>query len=167
MHYPQTAIDLIHWDMPREHDTYGWFNVITGYEGTGRCFWCGEPIEGRRRYCRRRKGCWTRYQEHFNWIFAAHKALRESDYTCANCGLQLYRAYWNTTRRLEVHHIIPLNGEGRAMHVYNIFWNLIVLCRDCHLLIHAAMRPPKLAKGAVDSWGDAEKIGQSIMNLTP
>ncbi len=65
MNFPLTVTDLIHWDTYRERDTFGAFTVITGFEGTGHCFWCGDKLEGRRRYCGNRTGCWARYQEHF------------------------------------------------------------------------------------------------------
>ena len=166
MNYPQTVDELIHWDTFREHDRYGWFTVITGYEGTGRCFWCGDEIEGRRRFCRGRKGCWTRYQEHFRWGYASVECLKLSGYTCANCGLELYPAYWKGTRRLEIHHIIPLNGEDRTVSVYNIFWNLICLCHDCHMELHSIMRPPRLDNNRKpDTWNEAVKVGQAIFNL--
>ena len=166
MRYPTDVEELIHWDTFRDHDSFGWFTVITGYEGTGRCFWCGEDIEGRRRYCSGRKGCWTRYQEHFRWGYASARCLKHYEYTCANCRLELYPAYWNGTRRLEVHHIIPLNGEERTVSVYNIFWNLICLCHACHIELHAVMRPPKLDKNlTVDWWNEALKVGQSVFSF--
>lgn len=41
---------------------------------------------------------------------------------------------------LQVHHIVPLNGQGRYYSAYNLPWNLIVFCTTCHLLIAAVMR---------------------------
>lgn len=167
MNYPQTVDELIHWDTFRDHDSFGWFTVITGYEGTGHCFWCGDDIEGRRRYCAGHKGCWTRYQEHFAWGYAKARCLKRYDYKCANCGrigVNLYMG--EDITNLRVHHIIPLNGEERAVSVYNIFWNLICLCHDCHMELHTIMRPPKIDKNlAVDSWEEAVKVGQSIFSF--
>ena len=166
MNYPQTVDDLLHWDTSTNRDSFGSFTVITGFEGTGRCFWCGEEIEGRRRYCRGRKGCWTKYQEHYSWGYAKYECLKRSGYKCANCGrkginLQMGEAMTN----LRAHHIIPLNGGERAVSVYNIFWNLICLCHDCHMELHAIMRPPKLDKElAFDSWEEAVKAGQLVFS---
>ena len=140
MNYPTNVEELIHWNTFTQRDSFGLFTVITGYEGDGRCFWCGEGIEGRRRYCKGRKGCWTSYQEHFNWNYARDACLKRFGYRCANCGikgrnLNIHSAMTN----LRVHHIVPLNGGNRAVSVYNIFWNLITLCHDCHIELHAIM----------------------------
>jgi len=165
MNYPQTVDELRHWDTFREQDRYGWFTVITGYEGTGRCFWCGDDIESRRRYCSRRKGCWTRYQEHFNWGYAKALCLKRYDYKCANCGREGILMS-NEMTNLRVHHVIPLNGEERAVSVYNIFWNLICLCHDCHMELHSVMRPPRLDNDSKpDTWNEAIKIGQSVFDF--
>ena len=166
MNYPHDVNELIHWDTFTQRDSFGSFTVITGFEGTGHCFWCGKEVEGRRRFCRGRTGCWTRYQEHFRWGWAASECLKRANYTCANCGIELWRADWHGIRRLEVHHIIPLNGEDRSVHVYNIFWNLICLCHDCHMKLHSVMRPPRLDNNSKsDTWNEAVKVGQAIFNL--
>ena len=92
VNYPLTVDDLIHWDTFTLRDSFGSFTVITGFEGTGRCFWCGEKIEGRRRYCGGHKGCWTRYQEHFAWNYAKGACLKRYDYKCANCSVIVAKA---------------------------------------------------------------------------
>ena len=165
MNYPKTVEQLLNWDTFIQRDSFGIFTVITGYEGMGRCFWCGKEIQGRRRFCGGKSGCWTQYQRHFSWSYASSWALRRSEYHCENCGkaaidIEPIGGKYNERSGLEVHHIIPLNGADRSMNVYNIFWNLVCLCHDCHMELHAVMRPPK---EPWDSWEDAIKAGQSIM----
>ena len=167
MIYPQDVNELIHWDTSTGRDSFGSFTVITGYEGTGRCFWCGADIEGRRRYCRGRKGCWTRYQEHFAWSYAKGACLKRFDYRCANCGIKGRNLNMGSNMtNLRAHHIIPLNGDSRVVSVYNISWNLICLCHDCHIEVHAIMRPPRFNKDfKPDTWEEAVKIGQGVFDL--
>jgi 5-methylcytosine-specific restriction endonuclease McrA len=45
---------------------------------------------------------------------------------------------------LEVHHIVPLStiGYRPEFSAYHLPWNLVALCHECHLEIHAIMRPP-------------------------
>jgi len=173
MNFPLTVNDLVHWDTYREHDSFGYFTVCTGFEGTGRCFWCGNEISGRRRYCGHKKGCWSEYQRHFAWSYASHRAVKRANYKCENCGkdavdIPMIGGKYNERSGLEVHHIIPLNGQDRSVNVYNIFWNLVCLCHDCHMELHAIMRPPKLDANCVpDGWEEASKVGQSIMRLMP
>jgi len=169
MKYPLTAFDLIQWGTHREKDSFGYFTVITGFEGTGGCFWCGQQLVGRRRFCQRGSGCWTRYQEHFTWSYASHKVVRESGYRCQNCGrenvdIPIIGGKYNERSGLEVHHIIPLNGQDRAVSVYNIYWNLIPLCHDCHMLLHAILRERTESK-VMDVFQLAGIQGQGIFEL--
>lgn len=164
MNYPQSVDELLHWDTYREHDSFGWFTVITGFEGTGRCFWCGEDIVGRRRFCKKGSGCWTRYQEHFAWGYAKAECLKRYEYRCANCGVEGIGLYIGEgITNLRAHHIIPLNGEERAVSVYNIFWNLICLCHDCHMELHSAMRESRQVIAKPDMFELALKRGQGIL----
>ena len=72
----------------------------------------------------------------------------------------------NEMTNLRVHHVMPLNGEERAVSVYNIFWNLICLCHDCHMELHSVMRPPRLDNDSKpDTWNEAIKIGQSVFDF--
>lgn len=145
MNFPQTVDQLIHWDVSSGRDWYGSVYVITGYEGTECCFWCGANLNGqRRRFCGKRSGHWTLYTNHFYWSNARSWCLERYEYTCANCGYHTVvprgdHPSWYT-HSLEAHHIIPLEGYTRAWSVYNVPWNLICLCHDCHQLIHAVMR---------------------------
>lgn len=144
------------------------YTVLTGYEGTGRCFWCGGELKGKlKRYCR---GHMKEYYRHFNWQSASRWAIERSDYQCENCGMKEKTVDWGFSSyrtNLEVHHIVPLKGESRLFSAYNLPWNLIVLCHACHQEVHAAMRPPKLKpeKNILDSWEEARKIGQGILEL--
>ena len=164
MNYPQTVDELLHWDTSTERDSFGIYTIITGFEGTGRCFWCGKDIEGRRRFCKR-SGCWTRYQEHFAWGYTKAECLKRYGYRCANCGVEgigLYRG--DDMTNLRAHHIIPLNGEDRAVSAFNIPWNLICLCHNCHLLLHAVLREQSTSK-AIDIFTLAETRGQGVFEL--
>lgn len=128
--------------------------ILTGHEGTGRCFWCGGILKGKlKHYC---YGHGKEYYRHFEWGSARKWCYRRQEGKCANCGM-------HRGRRLEVHHIVPLDGGPRFFSPFNLPWNLIGFCHDCHQDIHAAMRPPK--KSSLDSWRLAEAIGQFIMPL--
>jgi hypothetical protein len=163
MNYPHTVGELINWDTFKLKDTFGTFTVITGFEGTGRCFWCGKDIEGRRRFCKGHTGCWTKYQEHFSWGYAKSKCIKQANRCCTNCGVREdVRGYYMIST-LEVHHIIPLRGKDRVMNVYNIWWNLICLCHDCHMGLHRMMRLKKHDYKPPNTLEEALKVGQSIM----
>ena len=132
MNFPQTVDELIHWDVPTGRDTFGIYHVITGFEGTGGCFWCGEELEGgRRRFCGHRSGHWTLYANHFYWGYARTSCLEHYNYTCANCGHHIIVPYGHHpswyTKGLEVHHIIPRKDGG----THNLT-NLITLCEKHH-----------------------------------
>jgi len=148
------AADLVRWPGATGRDSFGTYHIITGYEGTGRCFWCGEEVEGRRRFCGHRKGCWTEYANHFYWSSARNWCCGRQKGICANCGAS--RGY-----SLEVHHIIPLNGEQRAKTPFNIPWNLIGFCHNCHQEVHAAMRP--MPTPPSDPFEAALARGQMVM----
>ncbi len=177
MNYPQTVEELIRWDVSQGKDTYGIYTIITGFEGTGGCFWCGKDLEGRRRrFCGHRSGHWTLYNNHFFWGFARSECLERYDWHCANCGTEaeeipptsyLYREAYAAAQKtqLKAHHIIPLEGQPRAMSPFNIHWNLICLCHGCHLEIHALMR--ELTKPAIkDMFELARERGQAVFNIS-
>lgn len=168
MNFPQTVEELLHWDVSQGHDSFGTYHIITGFEGTGGCFWCGGELSGRRkRYCKsgphyynvEEEVHWRQYHQHFAWSYARTWCLRRYDHHCANCGIE--PRHWDRETyglvgcELEVHHIIPLEGGDRGWSVYNVPWNLICFCHDCHQLIHAVMRelnrpaPPDLFNLAV------------------
>lgn len=121
------------------HTTY---TVLTGWEGTDRCWWCGgEPHKNKRG--RPSHFCWGHgglYDDSFNWNLAASGALKRADYRCENCGKAENHVMRHGMTNLQVHHIVPLNGQGRYYSAYNLPWNLIVFCTTCHLLIAAVMR---------------------------
>ena len=170
MKYPQDVEELINWDTYQLRDSFGAFTVITGYEGTGHCFWCGKEITGRRRYCGGRSGCWTQYQRHFAWTYASSWALRRAEHHCENCGKSVIEiepigGRYNERSGLEVHHIIPLNGSRRDISPYNIFWNLICLCHECHMLIHTVMREPKEVLIKPDMFELAIQKGQGVFEF--
>ena len=124
------------------------YKVLTGYEGIGRCFWCGKELEGKRkRYCRGHMGI---YYKHFMWQSASKWALERANYCCQNCGSKV---------RLEVHHIVPLNGGDRFFSALNLPWNLVTLCHECHVEIHKEVKQLK------NSWEDARAKGQEVMEL--
>ena len=131
------------------------YTVLTGYEGTGKCFWCGGELKGKlKRYCR---GHMKEYYRHFEWNNARNWCCERQDGLCANCGVR-------HDYSLEVHHIVPLNGDVRYFTAYNLPWNLIALCRECHKDIHRVMRPPRAIKH-FNSWEEAAKRGQMLFNF--
>lgn len=122
------------------------YTVLTGYEGTGRCFWCGAKLTGKlKRYC---YGHMKEYYRHFEWGSAFRWALERAEDKCQNCGAnqQFIQEGWSSRTNLRVHHIVPLKGESRYFSAFNLPWNLVALCHPCHLEIHAIMRPPKPEK---------------------
>jgi len=149
----ETAAELERFDLGTVKINRQTYNVLTGYEGPERrCFWCGGELKGKlRRYCR---GHMKLYYRYFMWQSASHHALWYAGHRCENC---------RHTYKLEVHHIVPLNGEKRDFSHYNLPWNLIVFCHQCHQEVHAVMRgkPPLY----IDKWQAAEEIGQSVMRL--
>jgi len=110
-------------------DRFGVYEILTGYEGTGKCWWCGEPFPDKRvrRFCSIK--CRRKYENTFYWAWAARLALRRANYACQVCGLK-------GRRRLHVHHIIPLVGGNRMKNVLNRPDNLEVLCKKCHQQRH-------------------------------
>ena len=153
-----TAEELLSWVpddfrlYPDRTDRYR----LTGYELTGRCWWCGGELTGRqRKYCRSRhrdeEGHWHVYYKHFCWPYARDWCIERQGGHCANCGLDCEFGL------LEVHHIIPLEGSNRLWTPFNLPWNLVGLCHDCHLLAHAAMRPERLDP---DPWARRILTGQ-------
>lgn len=145
------------------------YTVLTGYEPTGRCFWCGGELKGKlQRYC---YGHMKEYYRHFEWASASRWALNRAGHRCENCGtieINIAKSWYAAPYRsnLEVHHIIPLKGERRYFSVFNLPWNLTVLCHDCHMELHAVMSPPKTpwAK-SYDNWALAQSQGQAVMDL--
>jgi 5-methylcytosine-specific restriction endonuclease McrA len=135
------------------------YQVLTGHEappadGVRWCFWCGEILAGRNlRYCR---GHMRLYYEHFEWSRASWLCWKRQDGRCANCGCEpgLLQpiSSWSVGRSAaETHHIVPLKGARRDFSAFNLPWNLIGLCHDCHLEVHAAMRPaPKRPPSGYD-----------------
>ncbi len=168
MNFPQTVEELLHWPVTTGEDSFGTYHVITGFEGTGGCFWCGESLnDKRRRFCGHRSGHWTLYANHFYWTYARSACLNQYEYRCANCGGKKEGRGYYAISSLEAHHIIPLEGDYRAVSSYNVPWNLIALCHQCHLLIAAAMRPPRVNHNSkADPWLEAEKAGQAVMSLS-
>lgn len=126
--------------LPTGRDAHGEYHVMTGLEGTGLCWLCGADPGGKRY----RRYCWGHgkiYYELFSWSYASQAAIERADYRCENCGRAAYYYDHENPVSLEVHHIIPLEGGPRNWTWLNVPWNLIALCHDCHLEIHAAMRP--------------------------
>jgi 5-methylcytosine-specific restriction endonuclease McrA len=109
------------------------YTVLTGYEkNERRCWWCNAELRRKaKHYC---YGHMTAYYDHFRWGYASYEARKRAGYRCENCGM---------TSKIAVHHIVPLKGAPRFFSAYNLPWNLVVLCKTCHLEIHAAMRPAK------------------------
>ncbi|KKL90868.1 hypothetical protein LCGC14_1900370 [marine sediment metagenome] len=121
----------------KARDNHGEYQVMTGLEGTGTCWLCGADPGGKRY----RRYCWGHgriYYELFHWSYASPAAIERAGYCCENCGV---KDVATRQGRLEVHHIIPLEGGPRLWTFLNLPWNLIAFCHDCHQEIHAVMRP--------------------------
>lgn len=131
------------------------YNVLTGYEPEDDiCWWCGKSImqgKWKAHYCRGKShddflSCFRLYHQHFDWAYAASLAIKRAGNKCENCGIPEKTIKWGYSflrRNLEVHHIVPLKGNSRQFTAYNLPWNLIVLCYECHMELHAVMKPPK------------------------
>ncbi len=139
-----TAEELVRFDLGTVEIDRKTYTIKTGYEGTGMYIWYGGEIKGKlRRYC---YGHMTLYYQHFDWGYAKAWCVERYDHRCANCGMHeddippVGVGDYSSRSGMEVHHIIPLNGESREFTVYNLPWNLIALCHDCHLEVHAVMR---------------------------
>jgi len=121
--------------------------ICTGYENQGICVMCGGELSGRRKvYCS--EECSDLYLGLFFWPWASDRAMRRCNHKCQRCGVTergLCKAQGRDRRwawrneyllRLEVHHIEPINGQNRTWHALNVPGNLLVVCHDCHVLIH-------------------------------
>lgn len=106
---------------------------------------CGGKLGKRRRvYCC--DECADRYRNLFFWPWASMEAFRRANRKCQRCGItdrglsKLYALWWPEKAGLQVHHIIPVRGEDRTWHRLNIPSNLLVVCHDCHVLLHTPSR---------------------------
>ncbi|MDD5189657.1 MAG: HNH endonuclease signature motif containing protein [Dehalococcoidales bacterium] len=113
-------------------DSYGSYEILTGYEGQSKCWWCGAafPNKRARRFCSTK--CRRKYENNFYWAWASRLAVRRAKFCCQACGVK-------GRRRLHVHHIRPLNGSNRMKNVLNRADNLIVLCKKCHQKQHQSV----------------------------
>lgn len=129
-------------------DYFGEYQILAGYEGSGKCWWCGDdfPDKRARRYCSEQ--CADNYRRHFYWAWAVPWALERAGYKCQECSKR---------GGLEVHHREPLSDEVRYCNIKNKPENLVVLCRQCHGKAHTT---PKLTVYEL-----AEIQGQSVMEL--
>ena len=119
------------------NDHWGLIYNMTGYESVGKCYWCGEEAKKTRSY-------FTRYcsPEHrllylisFRWEFAVRNVFdriknADGEHICEKCNKAFSKS------NIEVHHIVPLNGELRFMNTKNRPENLLGLCHDCHKETH-------------------------------
>lgn len=172
---PQNALDLQsgaelllfpHRTVEIGHITY---TILTGYEGTGKCFWCGGTLKGKlKRYCR---GHMQLYYRHFMWSSASGWALDRAEHRCQNCGVaEVYNDQYGRTN-LNVHHIVPLDGRPRDFSAFNLPWNLCSLCIACHLEIHTILRGVAAVERAVrkqedlDPWNPLNRGPQALMDM--
>jgi len=116
--------------------------VCTGYENQGICVMCGGELpKSRRVYCSDK--CAEFYKHLFFWQTASHDAFKRAGERCQRCGRGcmdvplLGEGSWAERSGMEVHHIIPLNGEDRTWHRLNMPYNLRVLCHKCHVYEHS------------------------------
>ncbi len=130
--------------------------ILTGYEGTGKCYWCGGENKRSRHYCC--KECFNNYYDSFFWLWARDKALTRENHQCQRYGSS------DCSRTVEVHHIVPLNGSYRMWNVLNRQDNLEVLCVTHHLLADMERRREAkwLGKGQLDLPLEGERQGQPV-----
>jgi len=137
---------------------------FTGFEESGVCWYCGSELKGRqRRWCS--EVCRDAYWGTWNWLFASKACAQRNNHTCENCHRKESHKYGEEQVSLEIHHIIPIGGEDRSWHKLNERENLLCLCHECHKEIHKIMRPPKMGYKPPDSWEEARKAGQEVMEL--
>jgi len=115
--------------------------ICTGYENQKICAMCGGQVGKRRRvYCSDK--CREIYEHLFFWQTASLDAFRRADKKCQDCGRSdmevppVGEGSWAERSGMEVHHMMPLNGENRTWNRLNMPWNLRVLCHDCHTKQH-------------------------------
>lgn len=166
-----SAEELLRFDLGTVVINRRHYTILTGYEGMERkCFWCGESLTGSKlkRYC---YGHMKLYYRHFDWGYAKDWCIERYEHRCANCGMHEDEipkvGTYYTRSGMEVHHIIPVNGESRQFTAFNLPWNLIALCHDCHLDIHAVLRGEvrEKVKAAQDIFVLAIARGQAVMEL--
>lgn len=157
-----TAEELMEFDLGMVEISGTRYTVLTGFEGTGRCFWCGGELKGKlKRYC---YGHMILYYRHFEWANARAWCCERQKGLCAVCGV--YCGYsldgqWHSYgHSLEVHHVTPLNGSARYFTAYNLPFNLVGLCHKHHVEAGSALRSPKL-----NTWKKAVQAGQAIMTF--
>ena len=104
-------------------DNYGKYQILSGFEAPGQCFWCGAKIPIVQRYCsggEHQKIYW----DYFYLPYASKHCKERYGYKCAEC---------ESGNKLEAHHIEPINGDrNRSWNKKNRPENLIALCHDCH-----------------------------------
>lgn len=119
-----------------KHDHWGLIYDMTGHEKVGQCYWCGAEAKKTKsyytRYCSKQHR--YLYLVHFRWEYAVENVftrIRTIDgYICEMCNNKF------DSFNIEVHHIIPLNGENRFMSQKNRPENLLGLCLPCHKETH-------------------------------
>jgi 5-methylcytosine-specific restriction endonuclease McrA len=99
----------------------------------GRCDHCGHVLHGRQtRYCGAR--CRNFITMQHRWTQARAAAKKRDGYACTECG---------DDKSLEVHHVIPREGNGYGWGCAHHSENLLTLCHTHHVVINnqqAAMR---------------------------
>ena len=151
--------ELLTWEPQTIRIGYQNYTILTGFEGSGRCFWCGGDLEGKAKaYCRG-KHHMDEYYRHFRWSYASTWAIRRAGHKCENCG-KLSGITFDVHARLEVHHIVPFAGRHRdEFSPFHLPWNLVVLCHDCHVLLHVILNGERRVLIREDA-------KQSVMDLT-
>ena len=89
---------------------------------------CKKLLTGRRtRWCSDKcsKFYYDAWYNNHDWSCARKAARRRDKWKCRKC---------NSKEKLEVNHIIPLNGKKRINSCLNHLENLMTLCHKCHLL---------------------------------
>lgn len=114
------------------------FPVKCDADGDRICSYCGGPLPpNRHKYCS--NDCWRTANIEAN-PHQRHVTIPALDRRCAICGWELTPTgprggcMWHRSCA-EIHHILPVSEGGE-----NTLDNLIALCHDCHVAIHAVRR---------------------------
>jgi hypothetical protein len=110
----------------------------------GRCGWCNQTIDGRRRTAWCSDRCRRAFTRNHVWTIARAGARRRAKYTCTRPGCGAGRD------DLEVNHIDPRNGGGYADSCAHHADNLEALCHLHHVEVTNAQRLARAAGGRTE-----------------
>lgn len=111
------------------------YQFCTGYENEPfTCWWCNTVFSAKRQRQFCSDPCGAEYGRHFYWNEASRWCRKRAASRCQVCGLNddIIEHSYGYRSRLEVHHIVHINGGDRFVNPLNIPCNLLLLCQACH-----------------------------------